>query len=37
MQFFIGIIVGIVIATVGIVPLAEKLEGGVQTIKEAVQ
>ena len=37
MQFFIGILVGIVIATVGVVPLAEKLDSGVKAIQETVQ
>ena len=37
MNFLVGVIVGIVISTVGLVAIAEKIDTGVSTLKEAIE
>ena len=37
MRFLLGVIVGIMVSQIGLVPLAQKLDNGVVAIKEAVR
>lgn len=37
MNFLVGVIVGIVISTVGLVAIAEKIDDSVTTLKQAIE
>lgn len=36
-NFFVGVLVGIVISTVGLVAIAEKIDSSVNTLKQSIE